>query len=468
MKPSPTSCTMRISDIHRGLKSHMRQFDHCMLSTPEMHLYTILNFLEAVQRDHLNPPGRLVLSEERVMEWLSRRALIGTIGTIMQRVHYIARFLRHLSDLGTLNPNPMAMIEERFGKRGWAGIVRALRQPDPGPALDALRPEPPYSGSFGKLARSYVAVHRAAGKKFSVPQGILVQFNAFLRHRASDSIGAVSPELVQQWTQMKPCSQHNLRRRLLVVRRFFDYALACGASTANPVTPQLLDYVGVPKSSFKPFIFTQAQVVALLAAAKRLPPTPSFPLRAETMSTILSLLYTLGLRISEAVHLQIGDIDFEQRTIFLRQTKFYKERYVPFGPRLERCLKGFLAARRTIRPTEAKTDLLFMRWAHRPVTAYLVERHFRQSLHDAGVAPEAGRPRPRLHDLRHTFAVHRLLRWYREGGDVQSRLVLLATFMGHISVRSTQVYLTITDSLLQEANGRFHVAFGSIAGERSQ
>jgi site-specific recombinase XerD len=190
-----------------------------------------------------------------------------------------------------------------------------------------------------------------------------------------------------------------------------------------------------------------------------------FPLRPEVMHTIIGLLYTLGLRISEAVHLQIGDIDEDRGALFIRQTKFFKERYVPYGPRLARHIASYLEARRAMAPEPRKEDAVFIGWAGRPVTIDRIRRHFKEVMIAAGIAPVNGAALPRVHDLRHTFAVHRLLRWYREGVDVQERLVLLSTFMGHGNIYATQQYLTITGALLDEANKRFRARFGDVAGE---
>jgi site-specific recombinase XerD len=193
-----------------------------------------------------------------------------------------------------------------------------------------------------------------------------------------------------------------------------------------------------------------------------------FPLRPEVMHTTISLLYTLGLRISEVVKLCVGDIDRDREALFIRETKFFKERYVPYGPRLGRCLERYLDARRTVTPTLRKQDPVFVGWAARRATVHLVRKHLKEVMNDAGIGPTNGSTLPRVHDLRHTFAVHRLLRWYREGVNVQERLILLSTFMGHVNIYATQPYLTITGALLDKANDRFHATFGDIAlSERS-
>src|SRR5262249_1191251 len=140
---------------------------------------------------------------------------------------------------------------------------------------------------------------------------------------------------------------------------------------------------------------------------------------------------------------------------------------VPFGPKVEACLKRYLEARHTVLLPVREGDPVFATKWRKPVYPLTLMQAFRAILRTLGVAGVPGQGPPRLHDLRHTFAVHRLLRWYREGADVQSRLPLLATFMGHIGPQSTEVYLTITAELLQEANARFHRQFGRAFDEEA-
>jgi len=218
----------------------------------------------------------------------------------------------------------------------------------------------------------------------------------------------------------------------------------------------------VPKSTFKPFIFTKDQVASILAAARQLPGNAQFPLRAETCSIIFALLYSLGLRMGEACRLRVGDLSRADATVFIDQTKFYKSRYVAFGPQLGQRLQQFLDLRRSRRPSLGKDDPLFVALGPGHVDQSGMNNIFRAIVDRLGIQGGAGYKPPRPHDMRHSFAVQRLLRWYREGADVQAKLPMLSTFMGHIDPTSTQVYLTITAALLHEANGRFHRSFGHL------
>jgi integrase len=184
---------------------------------------------------------------------------------------------------------------------------------------------------------------------------------------------------------------------------------------------------------------------------------------------MLTLLCALGLRHGEVVRLRLRDVDGDRQALFIGQTKFHKSRYVPFGPKVGDRLRRYLEVRHGLLAPVGDDDPLFVTKRRKPVCLRMLLGVFRDILAGLGITGVAGQSPPRLHDLRHTFAVHRLLRWYRDGMDVQSRLPALATFLGHIDPKSTQVYLTITADLLREANARFHQHFGShfdTGGER--
>jgi integrase len=221
---------------------------------------------------------------------------------------------------------------------------------------------------------------------------------------------------------------------------------------------------GKTTTAFRPFIFTKEQVALILAESSRLPKSPRFPLRSQTCHAMLAVLYGLGLRHGEARRLRIRDVDFHQDTLFIDQTKFHKSRYVPFGPKLGRCLREYLNVRRAFRPPLEDDAPFFVSWGMATMGMHALGHAFHDLLKASGITVL---PRPRLHDLRHTFAVHRLLRWYREGVNVQQRLTWLSTFMGHVDIQSTQVYLTITADLLGEASARFFQYGGRLLPEES-
>ncbi len=203
-----------------------------------------------------------------------------------------------------------------------------------------------------------------------------------------------------------------------------------------------------------PVLFTDAQMRQLLAAATRLNEGPGFTaLAAATYRIAFAVLYCLGLRVGEVARLQLGDVDLNARTLVVRRTKFGKDRLVPFGPRLARELEAYLAIRRRGRTPGVGAVFPGVRGA--ALSTNSMRRVFGRLCREVGVgASESGAP-PRVHDLRHSFAVSTLLHWYEAGINPTGKLLQLSTFLGHSKIKATAVYLTITWELLREARSRF-------------
>lgn len=169
--------------------------------------------------------------------------------------------------------------------------------------------------------------------------------------------------------------------------------------------------------------------------------------------------------MGEACRLGLGDVDLSRQLLVIRETKFYKSRLVPFGPRLAEVLSEYVQARIAHSTPATPATPLFSFTAGRPVHPYTVTQTFHALVPRLGLTIPPGCSPPRLHDLRHAFAVGTLLRWYRSGVDPGAGLLKLATFMGHVDVSSTAVYLTITDALLLEANHRYEAFAQDVLAE---
>lgn len=175
----------------------------------------------------------------------------------------------------------------------------------------------------------------------------------------------------------------------------------------------------------------------------------------ELYSTVFALLYALGLRAGEATNLAVGDVDLERKLLLIRHAKFRKTRLVPFGPNVERLLRGFLDVRRCRGDLLLAEDPVFTFGGGRPICSNHTSSIFRDLVKSLGLGGREARTRPRLHDLRHSFAISTLLRWYRHDRNPGSHLLELSTFMGHSSPSSTAIYLTMTVELLREAGRRY-------------
>lgn len=199
-------------------------------------------------------------------------------------------------------------------------------------------------------------------------------------------------------------------------------------------------------------IYTETEIKAMLQAARELPPVGS--LRPKTYSTLFGLLYTTGLRCGEAFALNRIDVDLEQNLLFIRRGKFGKSRWVPISTSTSAVLQRYAEERIRVFPADSESPFFVTRTGRRLYHTN-VDLAFRQVLTRCGLRRGKGCPGPRLHHLRHSFACTRLLAWYREGEDVQTLLPALASYLGHVKVTSTQVYLQATAELLEEANQRF-------------
>ncbi len=208
----------------------------------------------------------------------------------------------------------------------------------------------------------------------------------------------------------------------------------------------------VKTSRFKPYIFSATDVRRLLAEIAQLP-GPKAPLRRATYRALVLILYCTGLRPGEAVRLRICDVDMRQRTLFVADSK-RRSRWVPFRDDLAHELATYLQERtrsRRCRPT----DPFFVKPTGGAYFDWNVSHTIRRLLRKLGLKPASPRTGPRLYDFRHTFAVHRLTRWYRHGEDVQGRLPWLSAYMGHVDLLGTETYLSATPELLHLAGSRF-------------
>ena len=210
------------------------------------------------------------------------------------------------------------------------------------------------------------------------------------------------------------------------------------------------------RSRRRPHIYTREEVDRLLETALQ-DPAPHAPLRPLTLYTMLALAYCAGLRLSEFVGLQLRDLDLAAQCIEIHDTKFFKSRRLPLSATAMTALQDYLEARvKASAPVNPEAPLF---WHERGAYSYVTAgAHLRRLIQVAGLKKTAGRKGPRIHDLRHTFVVHRMTMWYEQGINPQSRLPYLAAYLGHRNIHSTLVYLTITQELLQHANQRFRTA----------
>ena len=204
----------------------------------------------------------------------------------------------------------------------------------------------------------------------------------------------------------------------------------------------------------RPFIYSAADIDALLEQARQ---TIVSPLRAATYQTLIGLLAASGLRIGEAIKLDRGDVDWAQGVLLIRESKFGKSRLVPLHPSCMQALAGYAQLRDQLQP-EAAEPAFFTSLNRKRLLYAVVQLTFRQLIDYVGIGAGAPWP-PRLHDLRHSFAVRTLLGWYRAGEDVQAKIPSLSTYLGHREPASTYWYLSAAPELLALAAARQDTAW---------
>jgi site-specific recombinase XerD len=293
---------------------------------------------------------------------------------------------------------------------------------------------------------------RVLGRRYDTEAYALRLFDHYLIEQRISLIDAITPAVIDAFLQSRPRHRPKSFNHLRdILARLFRWLVSRDFLAASPVrTPTRR--ASAPRI---PFIFSTDQVRALVEEAARLRDPPGTTGRGATYRAIFIVLYALGLRVGEVCRLTVADVDRRRNVLLIRQTKFGKDRLVPFGPRVGHLLEQYLAFRRARRPHLPDDAPLFSVRAGRPLNRHSIGRVFRQLLPQLRVTIPAEASPPRVHDMRHSCAVATLLRWYRTGIDPATRLLHLSTFLGHVQPESTAIYLTITADLLAEASGRF-------------
>lgn len=312
----------------------------------------------------------------------------------------------------------------------------------------AKRPEPGPQARLDLLAETFLGLKRQLGCPFEKDGVYLHAFLTFLEARGVRRSGELSAEAVATWqaslASLAPSTQE---RRQRSVRAFLKHvSMLQGAPDLVPEMPRARAAI-----VYRPYLFTEQQLRLLRSRAE-------LPAPGQRRARVYALISACGLRPAEACRLRVRDFDADQGTIFLECAKGNKDRLLPLPPsaigrmRRDRDEMGL-----RVSPERA----FFLDEQGRPYTSAGLSRRFHEDLVAWGiyeptrVAMGVRDGSPRLYALRHTFATDRLLSWYREGVDAQAKLPLLCAYLGHRSIRETQVYLHVTGVLLREARERF-------------
>ncbi|MGB3187063.1 MAG: tyrosine-type recombinase/integrase [Ornithinimicrobium sp.] len=289
----------------------------------------------------------------------------------------------------------------------------------------------------------YLALRRALGYKLEAHGPLLLDFVEDLEQAGTSTI---TIEAALAWA-MKPqrVAPYRWKQRLTVIRGFARYLSALDADTQVPPS----DLLAYRRQRPTPYLFSDEEITGLIAAAGEL----AHPLRAATHRTLFGLLAATGMRGGEALLLDRDDVDLRGGTLDITKTKFNKSRRLPLHTSTVSALAGYARVRDRWVPVPAQPSFFVSTTGGR-LAARRVRAVFAELVDQLGLEPRAGSGRPRIHSLRHGFAVTTLLEWYRSGADVAARMPLLSAYLGHTSPTSTYWYLQAVPELLVLAAGR--------------
>jgi len=307
-----------------------------------------------------------------------------------------------------------------------------------------------FHSALGESLSQFVQYKRALNRKYHTEVSTLRLFDRYLCEHAVAGWQAIDSTLVDQFLRSRPCFRPVSYNRLVsALRRFFAWAVRQRLTERNPVTARPRRDTGQRIR----YLFDLQDAKRLLRVAHDLPDNSMGRQRGLIYETIFALLYGLGLRSCEVRQLKLGDTNLEQATLFIRETKFKKSRIVPMGPKLATRIRGYIEQRYG---GASDPELPVFSFAPpRTISATTITQTFHSLIPKLKLHIPTGVLSPRLHDLRHSFAVRTLLRWYREGVDPNSRLMHLSTFLGHVNPISTALYLPMTEQLLHRPISAF-------------
>ena len=312
---------------------------------------------------------------------------------------------------------------------------------------------------------NYISLKQALGRHFKTQEIILLNLDRFLCDQVKSS-SDLTADIFNQWCQtMKSLSSCTRLSRMRTVRNFCLYRKRTDPDCFVPDPTQF------PQSApgVQPYLFSDTEIVNLIAHCASISTSVRSPLRPSTTRLAIILLYTTGLRRGELLRLTRSDYDPSEQTLTIRTSKFYKSRMLPLPSDVAMEVEEYLKAQQFAFPRlPADSPLIYSAYCDgRPYSSTQLRKNLHILFNLAGIEKPNGK-RPRIHDFRFSFAVNALLRWYRNGVDVQSKLPFLAAYMGHVSIVSTYHYLRFITPLSTLASSVFAASYGDLVQESGE
>jgi len=302
------------------------------------------------------------------------------------------------------------------------------------------------TGIFAEHADDFVAFKRAQGYKYYSEAKVLRQFCQFAESYSLEK-PALTKKLIADWTSPRDGEAKKSRMHRMTCVSQFGTFLSQRGHEVCALPPQHRRDSGC----FTPYIFTHEEMGKIFCAADHIREIPRSRNMHKMLPILMRLLYGCGLRVSEAVNLTCRDVDLENGILTIREAKNGRDRMIPLAQSL---LKQFRAYRNDVIPWATDEDFFFMAPDRTILSPNTVYGRFRRILWDAGIPYKGKGNGPRLHDLRHTFAVHTLQKWVQHGEDLTAMLPVLSVFMGHKSFSATSRYLRLTAEVYPDVVGQ--------------
>jgi len=315
-----------------------------------------------------------------------------------------------------------------------------------------------YSGIFARSCEEFIAQKRAVGYRYDSEERHLRYFDAFTVGWMLE-FPILSKELVEAWVEKRPHEAEKSRQHRVTIIREFARFLVAGGQDAYILPPQKM----CPSSNFVPYIFTETDIARLFTAADQIKQQTVSPYIHLVVPVLLRILYGCGLRVSEALSLRVQDIDLESGALAILHSKFDDSRMVPMSKSLQKICSDY---KKTI-PLLCNPDAPFFpnREGHN-IGVRGIYCQYRRLLWQIGISHGGRGNGPRLHDLRHTFAVHSMKKMVRNGRNIYTTSPVLSAYLGHKSLAATQKYLRITAEVYPDVMKQFEARFGGVVPGR--
>lgn len=315
-----------------------------------------------------------------------------------------------------------------------------------------------FHSPLGELMSTFLREKQACGYRYEVGLHSLRRLDRFLCEQGLHSI-ALPREMVDRWTAKRDHEQPGTQKlRITIVRQFALFVRRQGFDAQVPQTRQ----APVVNMDLTPYVFRHEEVKKLLEAVDHLPPDRRSPRRHRIMPEVFRLLYCCGMRVGEVLRLRVADVDLDAGILTVRDAKFRKDRLLPLPKSITVRLQQYALV-----IGESAPEAMFFPapdgGPYSTVTIYAVFRHL---LRECAIAHQGRGQGPRLHELRHAFAVHNLEHWYRQGENLDAKLPLLAAYLGHKGLAGTQRYLRLTPEIFPDIRIRLEHFLGDAIPHR--